>query len=160
MMVLEQGCTRMERFFMDLPFKVSGASWTLARQMWLWNAALPQICEKQQGQFPVQASNPFMSDVIVQSLLIWTQKYYQAPCLPSNLASLEQYKVIPFDETCLVDLQIVTHNEYAVVADIWVTNRQGDVYMKFNGLEGTISTSLKRLLSVSILENSFENIDE
>ena len=49
---------------------------------------LPEIAPDQQGQFPLQTSNPFIYDAIVQSLLIWTQMYYKAPCLPSHLVGL------------------------------------------------------------------------
>ena len=48
---------------------------------------LPELTPDQQGQFPLQTSNPFIYDAIVQSLLIWTQQYYQAPCLPSSAGS-------------------------------------------------------------------------
>lgn len=115
---------------------------------------LPPMSASQQGQFPLQTSNPFVYDAIVQSLLIWTQYSYQTPCLPSHLVSLEHYKAIPFGETCMVDLHIVSHNDTAVVADIWVTNEHGEVYVKFNGLQGTISHSLKRLLNVKVSGNS------
>ncbi len=120
---------------------------------------LPKINQKQQGQFPVQNSNPYINDVIVQSLLIWTQQKYQSPCLPSHLASLEYYREIPFAETCMVDLRILSHTKYDVVADIWVTDRNGNVYVKFNGLQGTISPSLKRLLGVSVSESKSESND-
>lgn len=108
---------------------------------------LPPIPFDQQGQFPLQTSNPFVYDAIVQSLLIWAQHYYQSPCLPSHLVRLDQFKAIPFGQPCLVDMQIVSTSETAVVADIWVTDEQGEVYVKFNSLQGTISSSLKRLFA-------------
>jgi NAD(P)-dependent dehydrogenase (short-subunit alcohol dehydrogenase family) len=107
---------------------------------------LPAISENQQGQFPMQTSNPFVYDAIVQSLLIWTQRYYHAPCLPSHLVRLDQYKAIPFNEVCLVDMQIVSTSDTSVVADIWVTNAKGEMYVKFNRLQGTISPSLNRFI--------------
>jgi NAD(P)-dependent dehydrogenase (short-subunit alcohol dehydrogenase family) len=109
---------------------------------------LPSISPEQQGQFPLQTSNPFIYDAIVQSLLIWTQIYYQSPCLPSQLARLEQYKAIPFEQTCLVDLQIVSHSDTSVVADIHVIDSKGNVYVKFSQLQGTISPLLKRFIGV------------
>jgi len=107
---------------------------------------LPKITPDQQGQFPLQTSNPFIYDAIVQSLLIWTQMYYKAPCLPSHLVGLEQYRPIPFDQTCIVDLQIVSHTDTSVVADIQVIDSEGKVYVKFFKLQGTISTLLKRFI--------------
>ena len=107
---------------------------------------LPTISPEQQGQFPLQTANPFIYDAIVQSLLIWTQQYYQSPCLPSQLVRLEQYKAIPFDQTCLVDLQIVSHSDTSVVADIQVIDSKGNVYVKFSQLQCTISPLLKRFI--------------
>ncbi|HTX79471.1 MAG TPA: polyketide synthase dehydratase domain-containing protein, partial [Longilinea sp.] len=115
---------------------------------------LPAIDASQQGQFPLQTSNPFIYDAIVQSLLIWTQYNDHAPCLPSHLDRLEHYRPIPFDETCLVDMHIVSHSQTAVVADIWVTDNAGEVYAKFIGLQGTISPALKRLISVGAAEQT------
>ena len=115
---------------------------------------LPDISPEQQGQFPLQTINPFIYDAIVQSLLIWTQVYYQSPCLPSQLAHLEQYKAIPFNQTCLVDLQIVSHTDTSVVADIYVIDSKGNVYVKFTQLHGTISPLLKRFIGVKPGKNS------
>jgi hypothetical protein len=107
---------------------------------------LPEITPDQQGQFPLQTSNPFIYDAIVQSLLIWTQMYYKSPCLPSHLVGLEQYRPIPFNQTCIVDLQVVSHTDTSVVADIQVVDSIGKVYVKFFQLQGTISPLLKRFI--------------
>ena len=115
---------------------------------------LPAISPEQQGQFPLQTSNPFIYDAIVQSLLIWTQQYYQAPCLPSHLVQLDQFTAIPFNQTCLVDMQIVSHSETSVVADIWVVDSKGNVYVKFTQLQGTISPLLKRFIGVKAVISS------
>jgi hypothetical protein len=107
---------------------------------------LQAIPPEKQGQFPMQTTNPFIYDAIVQSLLIWSQEYYDAPCLPSQLDRLEHYKAIPFNRDCLVDMQIVSHSGIHVVADIWVTDAKGNVYVVFHNLEGTISPMLRRLI--------------
>jgi hypothetical protein len=107
---------------------------------------LQPIPPDRQGQFPLQTYNPFVYDAIVQSLLIWAQRYYQAPCLPSHLVKLEQFRAIPFGALSLVDMKIVSHNQTSVVADIIVTDTQGEVLCKFTGLQGTISTALKRFI--------------
>ena len=105
---------------------------------------LQAIPPDRQGQFPLQTYNPFVYDAIVQSLLIWAQRYYQAPCLPSHLVRLEQFRAIPFGVLSLVDMKIVSHNQTSVVADIIVTEPQGAILAKFTGLQGTISPALKR----------------
>ena len=107
---------------------------------------LQPIPPDRQGQFPLQTYNPFVYDAIVQSLLIWAQRYYEAPCLPSHLVRLEQFRAIPFGVLSLVDMKIVSHNQTSVVADIIVTDAQGEILAKFTGLQGTISPSLKRFI--------------
>jgi acyl transferase domain-containing protein len=56
--------------------------------------SLPKVKESDQGQFPVQNGNPYVYDAIVQCLLIWSQEFYQAPCLPSRLEKL--FNTSPF----------------------------------------------------------------
>jgi len=107
---------------------------------------LQAIPPNQQGQFPLQTYNPFAYDAIVQSLLIWAQRYYQAPCLPSHLVRLEQFRAIPFGALSLVDMNIISHNQTSVVADIIVTDTQGAILATFTGLQGTISPALKRFI--------------
>jgi len=107
---------------------------------------LQPIPAAQQGQFPLQTCNPFVYDAIVQSLLIWAQRYYQAPCLPSYLVRLEQFRAIPFGALSLVDMKIISHDQTSVVADMIVTDPQGAVLAKITGLQGTISPALKRLI--------------
>ena len=107
---------------------------------------LQPIPPDRQGQFPLQTYNPFVYDAIVQSLLIWAQRYYQAPCLPSHLIRLEQFRPIPFGTSSLVEMKITSHNQTSVVADIIVTDIQGVVLAKFTGLQGTISPALKRFI--------------
>ncbi len=107
---------------------------------------LEPIPADRQGQFPLQTYNPFAYDAIVQSLLIWAQHYYQAPCLPSHLVKLEQFKAIPFGVLSLVEMKIVSHNQTSVIADIIVTDTNGEVLAKFTALQGTISPALKRLI--------------
>jgi NAD(P)-dependent dehydrogenase (short-subunit alcohol dehydrogenase family) len=121
---------------------------------------LPPISPEQQGQFPLQTSNPFVYDAIVQSLLIWSQHYYQLPCLPSHLIQMDQYKAIPFGQQCMVDMKIISHNETAIVADIWVTNAQGEVYVKFHGLQGTVSPILKKFIGERTLSKLVVKVDD
>lgn len=110
---------------------------------------LPKLDPAWTGQFPVQTSNPYIYDTIVQCLLIWAQTYYQAPCLPASLIKLEQFKAIPFETTCLVSMEIKSHRETSVVADITVSDMTGEVYVIITALEGTISPHLKRVIGAT-----------
>ncbi len=108
--------------------------------------SLPKLDEKIQGQFTVQTGNPFIYDAIVQSLLIWAQRYYQAPCLPSYMERLEQYKAIPFGESIYVTLDVQSQSETAVVGDLTVQDSTGQTYVWIKGLQGTISPRLNNLI--------------
>lgn len=107
---------------------------------------LPKVAAEKQGQFPVQTSNPYIYDAIVQCLLIWAQYSYQAPCLPSSLQKLEQFMCIPFDEPCYVTMEVQSQSETSVVGNILVQDKEGRLYVQFTGLEGTISRQLKRFI--------------
>jgi len=111
---------------------------------------LPRLDERLQGQFPVQTGNPFIYDAIVQALLIWAQRYYQAPCLPSYMQKLEQYKAIPFGVPVLVSLEITSQSDTSVVGDLSVQDTDGQTYVHITGLQGTISPRLNNLIGVRV----------
>ncbi|HUV15726.1 MAG TPA: SDR family NAD(P)-dependent oxidoreductase [Pelolinea sp.] len=108
--------------------------------------SLPPIDFETQGQFSAQAANPFINDAVVQSLLIWTQDFYQTPCLPSRLHEWIQYRNVPFNELIWVILTVTYHNDHAVSGDILVLDESGDEFFHFTGLEGTISKQLSRYI--------------
>lgn len=107
---------------------------------------LPSLSPQIQGQFPARITNPFINDAIVQSLLLWTQAYCDAPCLPSRLHQWEHYRPIPFGVPVWAFLEIVQHNQHAVVGNISVQDENGAEYFRFTGLEGTVSQHLKRFI--------------
>jgi NAD(P)-dependent dehydrogenase (short-subunit alcohol dehydrogenase family) len=106
---------------------------------------LAPVDEARQGQFPVQTLNPYINDTIVQCLLIWAQRIYQAPCLPSFLERYEQYRPIPFGERFYVTMDVQSVSDTSVVGNILVQDALGQAYVRITGLEGTISRQLKRL---------------
>jgi len=107
---------------------------------------LPQMDGVMQGQFPVRSTNPFINDAIMQNLLIWTQEFYSSPCLPSRLHQLEQYRLVPFGVPVYALLEVTYHNEHAIIGDILVQDEEGREFMRFYGLEGTISKNLNRFI--------------
>jgi NAD(P)-dependent dehydrogenase (short-subunit alcohol dehydrogenase family) len=124
----------------------------LSRELLTMKCILPKIDEKMQGQFPVQTGNPFIYDAIVQSLLIWTQHYYQAPCLPSYMERLEQYKAIPFGEAVYVSMEVQSQTETALIADLTVQGLDGQTYVKITRLQGTISAGLNHKIGIRALQ--------
>ena len=109
---------------------------------------LPKVAANIQGQFPVITGNPFVYDTIVQSVLIWAQYVYHAPCLPSRVDKFEQFKAIPFDMPIVVDMQVVSQSETSVVTVVTVQDDQGEVCVRITNLEGTISYGLNRMIGV------------
>ena len=107
---------------------------------------LPLMNDRTQGQFPVGSTNPFINDAIVQSLLIWSQENYAAPCLPSRLKEWVQYRPIPFGVPIWAVLTVTYHSEHAVAGDILVIGEDGREYFHYVGLEGTISQQLNRYI--------------
>lgn len=107
---------------------------------------LPHIEDRIQGQFPSYTANPFIYDAIVQCLLIWAQYFYEAPCLPSSLQRLEQFKPIPFGVPSTVTMEVVSQTSTSVVGNIIAQDEHGEVYMRLERLEGTISPFLNRFI--------------
>ena len=112
----------------------------------IMRVSLPNMSQMAQGQFPALSTNPYVNDAIVQSLLIWTQEFYDAPCLPSRLHQWDQYRNIPFDTPVWVILNVTYHNQHAVVGDLLVLDEDGSEFYEFRGLEGTVSSYLKRFI--------------
>jgi acyl transferase domain-containing protein len=99
---------------------------------------LPQVTDKQQGQYQVQTFNPYIADVQAHVLWIWTQKYMQNGCLPSEIKTFEQFKPVPFNETFYVTCEIKSQTETNVVADIITYNQQGEIYNRMINAKGTL----------------------
>jgi NAD(P)-dependent dehydrogenase (short-subunit alcohol dehydrogenase family) len=118
----------------------------LSRGNLVMQVVLPPLADRVQGQFPAYTANPFIYDAIVQCVLIWAQYFYKAPCLPSSLRKLEQYRAIPFGEPVMVTMQVESQTPSAVVGNIQVQDAQGQVMLRLEGLQGTISPLLNRLI--------------
>ncbi|MGM3309238.1 SDR family NAD(P)-dependent oxidoreductase [Anabaena sp. WFMT] len=99
---------------------------------------LPQPTAQQQGQFPVQTFNPYIADVQIHALWIWTQHFHQVGCLPSEIKNFEQFAQVPFGETFYVTCEIQSKTESNVVANVITHNKEGQVYNRMIGAKGTI----------------------
>ncbi|MBU6345250.1 MAG: SDR family NAD(P)-dependent oxidoreductase [Cyanobacteria bacterium REEB494] len=99
---------------------------------------LPEPTLYQQGQFTVQTLNPYIADVQIHSLWIWTQHFHQVGCLPSEIENFEQFVPVPFGETFYVTCEIKSKTESYVVADVITHNQKGQVYNRMKGAKGTI----------------------
>ncbi|MFM6308372.1 MAG: SDR family NAD(P)-dependent oxidoreductase, partial [Dolichospermum sp.] len=94
---------------------------------------LSEPTAKQQGQFPVQTFNPYITDVQIHSLWIWTQYFHQFGCLPSEINNFEQFAKLPFGQTFYVTCEVKSKTESSVIADVITYNRQGQIYNRMIG---------------------------
>ena len=102
--------------------------------------ALAPVAPVIQGQFPVQTFNPYIVDVQIHSLWLWTQYQQQQICLPSAIISYEQFAPIAFGETFYVSCEIKTKTNTAVVGDVIAHGKNGQIYAQMLGARGTIIT--------------------
>ena len=67
---------------------------------------LPRLSDRQQGQFPVQSINPYLTDVLLQGMVVWVGHFRQASSLPL-FCKQGQFapKPLPFDERFYVSIQ-------------------------------------------------------
>ena len=96
---------------------------------------------------PADATNPYINDAIVQSMLFLEPGGLRcplptfAPCTSgSNTGS------VPFGQAIWAVLTVVNHNDHAISGDILVVDDDGNTFFQFTGLEGTVSQQLSRFI--------------
>ncbi|WP_193194013.1 SDR family NAD(P)-dependent oxidoreductase [Nostoc sp. MG11] len=92
---------------------------------------LPTISQKQQGQFTVNSFNPFLGDVQLQGVLIWTYYQLDNTCLPMGFEKFEQFQALDFDTDFYVSTEIVSFNKSKLTANIFVHNEHGEIYIRW-----------------------------
>lgn len=96
------------------------------------------IGEKLQGQFPLKTFNPYIVDIQIHSLWIWMQHFYKQACLPSEIASFEQFSTIHPQQTFYVACEVIKKTETAAIANIIAHNVDGKIYSRMLGARATI----------------------
>ncbi|MCP6761474.1 MAG: SDR family NAD(P)-dependent oxidoreductase [Fischerella sp. CENA71] len=100
--------------------------------------SLANVEESKQGQFPVKTFNPYIADVQVHALWLWTQHFHQQGCLPSEIKTFEQFAPIPFDQPFYVSCEVKLKTESFVTADVIAHDNQGKIYNRIIGAKATI----------------------
>jgi NAD(P)-dependent dehydrogenase (short-subunit alcohol dehydrogenase family) len=108
---------------------------------------MPNVTEAAQGQFAVQSFNPFLADVQFQSLVIWARRFYNAGSLPLRAQAGTYYGSPCEGESFYVSLEVRSHSESGLVADIIAHDFDGKIYTRVDGAEVTISAQLNRLFT-------------
>lgn len=93
---------------------------------------------QQQGQFPVWNINPYISDVQTHAVWIWLQHFHQSGCLPAKLASLENFRPVPYNEPFYTSTEIKVKTETSLTVDIITHDYEGRIYSRILGAHATI----------------------
>ncbi len=118
---------------------------TISEQGLTLRCCLPAVPPEVQGQFPVQTFNPYLTDVQLQSLLIWAKKTHDIVGLPLRIQKGEQFRQVHFGEVTYATLIVQSITDHNLVADVIVHNADGDLCSRVTGAEITLS---KRLLGL------------
>ena len=119
----------------------------------LLRCRLPEVPPQQQGQFPVRTFNPFLTDVTLQSLLIWSKLTLGYGGLPLRIAGAEQFRTLPFDTPLYAAMEVVTADKRHLVANVAVLDATGRLYSRITGAEITLSPRLRALFAQNRLED-------
>ncbi len=110
---------------------------------------MPDVSEAMQGQFAVQSFNPFLADVQFQSMVIWARRFYNAGSLPLRAQAGTYYGSPQPGASFYVSLEVRSHSESGLIADIIAHDTEGKIYTQVEGAEVTISAQLNRLFTPS-----------
>ncbi len=94
------------------------------------------------GSFPVHILNPILTDVQYQGMGVWVRAYYESSGLPVKGESVDMFRPIPFDTMFYATAEIKSHSPFKVVADVFVYDEKGKLYMRTLGAEVAISKQL------------------
>ncbi|HQE92512.1 MAG TPA: SDR family NAD(P)-dependent oxidoreductase [Anaerolineae bacterium] len=103
---------------------------------------LPEILPEVQGQFPVQTFNPYLTDVQLQSLLIWAKQMRGVVGLPLLIQKGEQFRPVHFGETTYATLTVQSVTNYSLVAAVAVHDADSVLYSRVSSVEITLSARL------------------
>jgi len=108
---------------------------------------LPEVAERDQGQFRVGTFNPYAADVQFQCMLVWVRHYLDAASLPAEAQAAEHYVPVPAGRKFYVSLAVKNNGSASMTADITSHDRDGRVYSRITEAKVIISKQLDRLFS-------------
>lgn len=107
--------------------------------------SLDEVPHTYQGQFPAQSFNYFMADVGLQAIGIWARRFYDAGSLPLRAAKGEHFMNVHFGDTFYVSMEVLSHSDTNVGAEIVLYDETGHIYMVVTDIEVTMSKRLNDL---------------
>ncbi|RRR66625.1 MAG: SDR family NAD(P)-dependent oxidoreductase [Candidatus Viridilinea halotolerans] len=108
---------------------------------------MPEVSDRDQGQFPVRSFDPYLADVQFQSLVIWAWQHHGAASLPLSNAVGELYASPQPGATFYVTMKVRSDSEYRMLADLIAHDADGRIYLRLEGAEVAISQHLNRLFN-------------
>jgi len=103
---------------------------------------LPPVEESAQGRFKVGSWNPYVTDVQLQSILLWSRDFLKAGCLPSSIGRIEQFQPIGFGEEFYVSTRIRSRARHRLVVDMIAHDAEGKIHMRWTDVQLTVSERL------------------
>jgi NAD(P)-dependent dehydrogenase (short-subunit alcohol dehydrogenase family) len=100
----------------------------------LWQS----LSEQQQGQFPIQTVNPYVVDLSMHPLWIWTQHYHQKACLPAEVQKFEQFTTTPANKTFYISTELKSLTKTSVTANFIIHDKQGLIQARIMGAKATL----------------------
>jgi NAD(P)-dependent dehydrogenase (short-subunit alcohol dehydrogenase family) len=100
----------------------------------LWRSLPEQV----QGQFPIQTVNPYIVDLSMHPLWIWTQHYYQKACLPAEVQKFEQFTITPADKPFYISTELKSLTKTSATANFIIHDEQGLIQARMIGAKATL----------------------
>lgn len=116
-------------------------------------ACLPPLDDSAQGQFKVSSWNPYVTDVQLQSILLWSREILKAGCLPSSIGRIEQFRPIEFGEEFYISTRIQSQTQYRLLVDMTVHDAEGRIHMRWADVQLTVSRRLHEQFRKNRAEN-------
>jgi NAD(P)-dependent dehydrogenase (short-subunit alcohol dehydrogenase family) len=105
-------------------------------------ASLPPLDDAVQGQFKAGSWNPYVTDVQLQSILLWSGEFLKAGCLPASIGRIEQFRPIDFGEDFYVSTRIQSQSPYRLLVEIITHDSAGKIHARWTGVQLTVSPRL------------------
>lgn len=107
----------------------------------------PIVSPVAQGQFQVRSFNPYLADIHLQSLLIWSSLYQDVKGLPLTIEGGTQFREVDFDTETFATMQVVQKSKHNLTADVIIHDRQGTIHSRVSRAQITLSKRLDALFA-------------
>lgn len=109
----------------------------------------PVVSESQQGQFKVETFNPYITDSLCQSILIWAREFCQSGSLPSAIGKYEYFKAIEPGAVYYLSFELKFKKENEVIADVIAHDEAGKIYALFSDACVVLNKQLNSIFAKS-----------